>query len=175
MRRLSLVETPVCVFLFSRDKNVIYYTLIGNGYIWRRLYQSALRTFANTSMNGNNPYAGAPGVVDAGQPTDFDISMSQVRTLRRAVAGIVAQTEMYLPEGYAVGSELSYGTDGPQATVAVQPPAGRPVSAGFTPDEDDLESGLTDEDRDEVARGLAASAAFQVMNTVGDDITPTAR
>ena len=126
-------------------------------------------------MNGNNPYAGAPGVVDAGRPEDVDLSAAQVRQLRTAVAGIVSRTQTYLPEGYAVGSELSYGSNGPQATVAVRPPAGRPVSAGFTPDEEDLESGLTDEDRDEVARGLAASAALQVMNTVGDGLTPTAR
>ena len=126
-------------------------------------------------MNGNNPYAGAPGVVDAGHPENVDLSAAQVRALRTAVAGIVSRTQTYLPEGYAVGSELSYGSNGPQATVAVRPPAGRPVSAGFTPDEEDLESGLTDEDRDEVARGLAASAALQVMNTVGDGLTPTAR
>jgi hypothetical protein len=126
-------------------------------------------------MNGNNPYAGSPGVVDAGRPTQDDLSTEQVRTLRDAVAGIVSRTQSYLPEGYAVGSELSYGANGPQATVAVQPPVGRPVSAGFTPDENDLESGLTDDDRDEVARGLAASAAFQVMSAVGDELTPTAR
>ena len=127
-------------------------------------------------MNGNNPYAGAPGVVGAGQPsTDVELTTDQRRSLRRAVAGIVSRTQSYLPDGYAVGSELSYGSNGPQATVAVRPPAGRPVSAGFTPDEEDLESGLTDEDRDEVARGLAASAALQVMNTVGDGLTPTAR
>lgn len=126
-------------------------------------------------MNGNNPYAGAPGVVDAGRPEESELSTSEVRHLREAVAGIVSRTQTYLPEGYAVGSELSYGSNGPQATVAVHPPVGRPISAGFTPDEEDLESGLTDDDRDEVARGLAASAAFQVMNAVGDDLTPTAR
>ncbi|WP_049916689.1 DUF5811 family protein [Halogeometricum pallidum] len=126
-------------------------------------------------MNGNNPYAGAPGVVDAGHPEESELSTSEVRHLREAVAGIVSRTQTYLPEGYAVGSELSYGSNGPQATVAVRPPVGRPISAGFTPDEEDLESGLTDDDRDEVARGLAASAAFQVMNAVGDDLTPTAR
>lgn len=126
-------------------------------------------------MNGNNPYGGAPGVVDAGRPNEEDLSAEQVRTLREAVAGIVSRTQSYLPEGYAIGSELSYGTNGPQATVAVHPPVGRPVSAGFTPDENDLETGLTDDDRDEVARGLAASAAFQVMNAVGDELTPTAR
>jgi hypothetical protein len=130
-------------------------------------------------MNGNNPYAGAPGVVDAGQPSrDVEVSPEQVQLLRSAVAGIVAQTRTYLPEGYAVGSQLSYGTDGPQATVAVHPPVGHPVSADFAPDLEDLEDldlGLSDDDRSEVARGLAASAALQVMNAVGDGITPTAR
>jgi hypothetical protein len=126
-------------------------------------------------MNGNNPYAGAPGVVDAGRPPEGDLTGEQFRTLREAVAGIVSLTESYLPEGYVVGSELTYGSNGPQATVAVHPPVGRPVSAGFTPDDDDLDDGLTDEDRTEVARGLAASAAFQAMSAVGDELTPTAR
>lgn len=128
-------------------------------------------------MNGNNPYAGAPGVVGAGQPsTDVDdLSTAEVRRLRQAVAGIVAQTRTYLPDSYAIGSELSSGSGGPRATVAVHPPVGHPVSAGLTPDADDLESGLSSEECTEVARGLAASAAFQVMSAVGDDLTPTAR
>lgn len=127
-------------------------------------------------MNGNNPYAGAPGVVEAGQPSrDVDLTADQEAVLRREVAGIVARTRSYLPEGYAVGSELSYGSNGPQATVAVNPPAGHPVSAGFAPDLDDLETGLDETDRDAVAQGLAASAAHQVMQAVGDGLTPTAR
>ena len=128
-------------------------------------------------MNGNNPYAGAPGVVEAGQPSqDEELTPDQRRTLRRAVAGIVARTETYLPDGYAVGSELSYGADGPQATVAVRPPAGHPVSAGLSPNVDELEAGLDDADRQEVAQGLAASAALQAMNAVGDGGVPqTAR
>lgn len=127
-------------------------------------------------MNGNNPYAGAPGVADAGMPSnELELNANQKRTLRRAVAGIVSRTQSYLPEGYVVGSELSYGSNGPMATVAVQPPAGRPVSAGFTPDVEDLEAGLDDADRDEVAQGLAASAAVQMMHAVGDDPAPTAR
>ncbi|WP_435145747.1 DUF5811 family protein [Halobaculum sp. P14] len=126
-------------------------------------------------MNGNNPYAGAPGVVEAGRPEDVDLSTEQKESLRRAVAGIVTRTESYLPEGYAVGSELSYGANGPQATVAVRPPVGHPVSAGFSPELDDLEAGLDDDDRTEVAQGLAASAAAQVMQAVGDDLEPTAR
>ena len=128
-------------------------------------------------MNGNNPYAGAPGVVGAGQPSASveELSAAELRQLREAVAGIVAQTRTYLPDSYAIGSELSNGSNGPRATVAVHPPVGHPVSAGLTPDADDLESGLSAEECTEVARGLAASAAFQVMSTVGDDLTPTAR
>jgi hypothetical protein len=126
-------------------------------------------------MNGNNPYAGSPGVVDAGRPEKIDLSSAQKDTLRTAVAGIVAQTQTYLPEGYAVGSELSNGVNGPQATVAVQPPVGNPVSAGFTPDADELETGLDPADRDEVARGLAASAALQVMTAMEGKLTPTGR
>ena len=76
-------------------------------------------------MNGNNPYAGAPGVTDAGSPAAVDLSPDQERQLRRAVAGIVSRTESYLPDSYAVGSELSVGADGPQATVAVNPYVGQ--------------------------------------------------
>lgn len=125
-------------------------------------------------MNGNNPYAGAPGVAKAGEPAAVELSPEQERQLRRTVAGIVTRTESYLPDSYAVGSELSIGAEGPQATVAVNPPAGHPVSAGFAPDADELEAGIADADADEVAKGLAASAAVQVMNAVGD-VTPTAR
>ncbi len=126
-------------------------------------------------MNGNNPYAGAPGAVEAGRPPEVNLSAEQKRGLRRAIAGIVAETESYLPDGYAVGSEVSYGANGLEATVAVRPPAGHPVSAGLTPDLEELETGLDAEDRTEVARGLAASAAFQTMLAVGEDIEPTAR
>ena len=128
-------------------------------------------------MNGNNPYAGAPGVVGAGQPSsDVELTPEQMQALRRAVAGIVAQTQTYLPDGYAIGSQLSRGSDGPTATVAVEPPVGHAVSAGFSPDTDDLDTGLSEADRDEVARGLAASAVMQVMSAVDDDqLLSTAR
>ncbi len=127
-------------------------------------------------MNGNNPYAGAPGVVEAGQPTnDVQLSGEQKQALRREVAGIVSRTESYLPEGYHVGSELSFDGTGPLATVAVEPPAGHPVTAGFSPEIDELASGLDETDANEVAQGLAASAAMQVMSAIGDSVTPTGR
>lgn len=127
-------------------------------------------------MNGNTPYAGAPGSVDAGRPVDDqNVSGEELRAFRQEVTGIVARARTYLPEGYAVGSEVSRGARGIEATVAVHPPVGQPVSAGLTPDSDELADGIGAEDREEVARGLAASAALQVMNAVGDDLTPTAR
>lgn len=120
-------------------------------------------------MNGNYPGSGA-GVV--GQ-SEVELSRGQKRELRHAVAAIVSETESYLPEGYHVGSELQDG--GPAATVAVDPPAGHPVTAGYTPDVEELEAGLDAETQREVAQGLAASAVLQVMDAVGDGITPTAR
>ncbi|MFB6168308.1 MAG: DUF5811 family protein [Haloferacaceae archaeon] len=126
-------------------------------------------------MNGNTPYAGRPGTLDAGRAGESDLSSEDVRDLRRAIAGIVDRTRAYLPDEYAVGADVSAGVSGVEATVAVQPPAGDPVSAGLTPDQATIAEGIGHEDREEVARGLAASAALQVMGAVGDEITPTAR
>ena len=131
-------------------------------------------------MNGNNPYAGAPGVTDAGKRANadvLDLSSAQKRSLRREVARVAARTREFLPDEYVVDADVSNGISGPRATVAVQPPVGHPVSAGFSPDVDDIESGepISEEDRNEVARGLAASAALQVKQALHDSVTPTAR
>jgi len=123
-------------------------------------------------MNGNTPYGGRPGT--AGYES-AELSAEEIRRLRRALAGIADRTRAYLPDEYAVGADVSTGVQGVEATVAVHPPAGDPVSAGFTPDRAALSEGIGTEDREEVARGLAASAALQVMGAVGDDFTPTAR
>lgn len=125
-------------------------------------------------MNGNYTGAGGPPV-GGSQPTSAEeLSVGQKDALRVAVAGIVAETQSYLPEGYHVGSELTYG-GGATARVAVDPPAGHPVTAGYSPDPEELESGLDPETQQEVAQGLAASAVMQVMDAVGDGITPTGR
>ncbi|MFC4247338.1 DUF5811 family protein [Natribaculum luteum] len=132
-------------------------------------------------MNGNTPYAGLPGVTQAGHRTAADIpdlSRDQKRTLHRDVSRIAARTREFLPSEYVVDSEISQGVSGPQVTVAVQPPIGHPVSAGFSPE---LEVGetpeeiITADERDEVARGLAASAALQVKQAINQGVTPTAR
>ena len=121
-------------------------------------------------MHGNTPYSG----VEQSNP---DLTATQRRSLRASTAQIAARTRDYLPDEYVVGSEISSGNNGVQVTVAVRPPVGNPVSAGFTPEfenlaDDDL---ISDEDREEVARGLAASAALQVKATLGDDVPKTAR
>jgi len=131
-------------------------------------------------MNGNTPYAGNAGVSPPGRRSEVDITEltpDQKQAFRTSVAAIAARTREFLPNEYVVGSEISQGLNGPQATVAVHPPIGHAVSAGFEPDEDDLDSDelITDEDCGEVARGLAASAALQVKQAVESQITPTAR
>ena len=130
-------------------------------------------------MNGNNPYAGMPSVAPAGRPdigAVADLSPDRRRAIRDDLSRVAARTREYLPDEYVVGSEISSGADGLQATVAVQPPIGYAVSAGFTPEFDsEDENPLDEEHRNEVARGLAASAALQVKQAIGDDVTPTGR
>ena len=133
-------------------------------------------------MNGNNPYAGLPGVAQAGRRAAADVptvSPGHKQVLRRDASRLAARTREFLPNEYVVDAEVSQGFAGPHVTVAVRPPIGHAVSADFAPDlDDDLdESGtiITADERDEVARGLAASAALQVKLAIGDDVTPTAR
>ena len=131
-------------------------------------------------MNGNTPYAGTPGITQAGRRATADLpdlTADQKRALRQNVARIAAQTREFLPDEYLVDADVTHGASGPQARIAVQPPIGHPVSAGFAPEDDDFEEDplIDDEDRSEVARGLAASAALQVKQAIQSDVTPTAR
>ncbi|RJT00372.1 DUF5811 family protein [Halococcus sp. IIIV-5B] len=128
-------------------------------------------------MTGNTPYAGQPTDTDPGRRANADVpelSPEQRRTLQAGLDTVVARTREYLPDEYVVGAQIVAGSDGPEGTVAVQPPIGHPVSAGL-PADGDLDEGLDDDDRDEVARGLAASAALQVKQAVSDAIVPVAR
>jgi hypothetical protein len=127
-------------------------------------------------MNGNTPYAGRPGVTQAGRraPADVpELTPDQKRVLREHVSDVVTLTRDYLPDAYAVGGELRQGAGGPEAAVAVEPPVGHPVSAGFTPDGEDVAD--ADFEPREVARGLAATAALQVKQTLDGDETMAAR
>lgn len=131
-------------------------------------------------MNGNTPYAGLPDVVEAGQRVAADspsLSRAQRDALRDSASLIADQTRSYLTDGFVVGSEISLGVDGPLVTVAVHPPVGNPVSAGFEPSVGEADDSLIDAaDREEVARGLAASAAHQVKLALDQsDVTPPAQ
>lgn len=113
---------------------------------------------------------------DGGDDTAPELTSTQRRQLRAGLASIAARTREFLPDEYIVGSEIANSRAGVRATVAVQPPAGNPVSAGFEPDfSADTEEPIPAEDREEVARGLAASAAMQVKQAIGDDVEQTAR
>lgn len=131
-------------------------------------------------MNGNTPYAGNPGITQAGRRSAGDLpelTTEQKRALRQNISRIASQTREFLPNEYVVDADVQNGAGGPQATVAVRPPVGHPVSAGFSPENDDFEEEplIDAEDRSEVARGLAASAALQVKQAIQNDVTPTAR
>lgn len=131
-------------------------------------------------MNGNTPYAGTPAVTQAGHRAQADlpsISSDDTRQLHRDVTAIADATRQYLPDEYLVDVDISHGASGPRATVAVQPPVGSPVSAGFSPSADDLaeEPIIEQSDREEVARGLAASAALQVKRALSGSVTPAAQ
>ena len=130
-------------------------------------------------MHGNTPYAGRPDVADAGRRATGDVPDLPTEKRRALQAGldiVAARTREFLPDEYVVGAQIVAGIDGPEGTVAVQPPIGPAISAGFTPDFEEFDDdGIPPEERDEVARQLAASAAVQVKQVVGDGVAPVAR
>jgi len=118
-------------------------------------------------MYGNTPFAGAD--------TESTLSSEERRRLRQDLANVAARTRELLPDDFTVGLELAHGSDGPQATVAVQPPIGSAVSAGYTPDEDETEITIGEAERVELAQGLAASAALQMKQAMRGDSAPVAQ
>jgi hypothetical protein len=101
------------------------------------------------------------------------LTPEQRRRLERDLARVAERTRQLLPGEFVVGSELSAGIDGPEATVAVRPPVGSVVSAGYTPEDPDVT--IDEAERADIAAGLAASAALQVKSVLADDDSPTAR
>lgn len=102
-----------------------------------------------------------------------ELSTDQRKRLRRDLAGVAARTRELLPGEFVVGTEVSDGTDGPRAMVAVQPPVGPLVSANYVPEGANLR--IDDEEREDIATGLAASAALQVKRAAPDDRPATAQ
>ena len=119
-------------------------------------------------------YGNLSGGVDI--PDDPPLSPEQRRALRRDLASVAARTRELLPGDFVVGSELRTGATGLEATIAVQPPVGSPVSAGYAPEaEADDDVSIDDDEREDLAMGLAASAALQVKQAYPDEGSPAAQ
>jgi hypothetical protein len=103
-----------------------------------------------------------------------EVTAEQRAALRAGATDIADRTREYLPDEFTVGAEVTNGVAGPKVTVAVRPPVGNPVRAGFEPEFDGDEE-LGDDELTEVAQGLAAGAALQVKIAVGDDAELAAR
>lgn len=117
-------------------------------------------------MYGNSPIGGGT--------TDVTLTSEQRDQLRKDLASVAARTRELLPSEFVVGSEIHNSESGPRATIAVQPPVGSVVSADYRP-EDAESSHISSAERDELAQGIAASAALQVKQVMGEDTAPTAQ
>lgn len=118
-------------------------------------------------MYGN---ASFPGDSD----TSVELSPDERRLIRSDLSRVAEKTRELLPGEFVVGSELAQGGDGPQAMIAVQPPVGSPVSAGYTLDADsNLE--IDEQECVDLAQGLAASAALQVKQAIPENDMPVAQ
>lgn len=115
-------------------------------------------------MYGNTPFGD--------ESPEPELSPEQRKHLRRDLSTVAARTRELLPGEFVVGSELMSGSNGPQATVAVQPPVGGIVSANCTLDD---ELGIDETQCEDLAVGLAASAALQVKQAQKDNDSPIAR
>ncbi|WP_276249724.1 DUF5811 family protein [Haloarcula rara] len=117
-------------------------------------------------MYGNSPFGG--------ETEKVTLTREQRQTLRRDLASVAARTRELLPGEFVVGSEVSDSETGPRATIAVQPPVGSVVSADYRP-EDPESATISADERDDLAQGIAASAALQVKQVMGEDSSPTAQ
>ena len=102
-------------------------------------------------MHGNTPHDG---------PAAPDFSPEDRRALRRDLVDVATSTRDLLSDDFVVGGEIS-DDNGLHATVAVQPPAGSVVSAGFAPEGDA-------EDVESLARELAAGAVLEAKHAAQD-------
>lgn len=114
-------------------------------------------------MYGNAPYGDEPNP---------ELTPTERKQLRRELDAVAARTRDLLPNAFVVGSEITGGTNGPQATIAVEPPVGHVVSANYQLDGD---ATIDEDDQSELARGLAASAVLQAKEATGGDATPAAK
>lgn len=118
-------------------------------------------------MYGNTSFPTVPG-------SAVDLSPEERRALRSDLARVADRTRELLPSDFVVGSELTQGANGLEAMIAVQPPVGSPVSAGYAPEEEtDLR--IDEDECTDLAQGLAASAALQVKQAMAGNNLPPAQ
>jgi len=91
------------------------------------------------------------------EPTE--LTTDERRQLRAGGTAVAARTRELLSREFVVGTELVDSHDGVQAAVAVQPPNGTVVSAGFQ-----LSELAEDGDTDDIAQQIAAGAALEAMS-----------
>lgn len=103
--------------------------------------------------------------------TPPELTPAQRKHLRSELSRVAARTRELLPGEFIVGAEISTDMNGPRATVAVQPPVGSAVSA-TCPLEDDLD--IDEHEQEDIATGLAASAALQVKAAMDAESAPPA-
>ena len=101
-----------------------------------------------------------------------ELTPEQRKVLRKELSSVEAMTRELLPGEFVVGSEITRGINGPRATVAVQPPIGAVVSADYTPSGD---IDISPDEREDIATGLAASAALQVKSAMTEHDEPPAK
>lgn len=101
-----------------------------------------------------------------------ELSPEQRKSLRQELSTVAARTRELLPSEFVVGSELMDGSNGPRATVAVQPPIGGIISANCALDD---ELTIDETECQDLAVGLAASAALQVKQAQNGQESPVAR
>lgn len=104
-------------------------------------------------MHGNTPHAGPP---------DAEPSPDRRRALRRELVDVATSTRDLLSDEFVVGGEISDDEGALHATVAVQPPAGSVVSAGFEPETSDAA------DVESLAQDLAAGAVLEAKHAAQD-------
>lgn len=105
-------------------------------------------------MHGNTPHAG---------PVEPEPSSESRRALHRNLVDVAASTRDLLSDDFIVGGEISDNQGALHATVAVQPPVGSIVSAGFEPDPE-----TDDTDIETMAQELAAGAVLEAKHAAQD-------
>lgn len=104
-------------------------------------------------MHGNTPHDG---------PVETEFAPEDRRALRRNLVDVATSTRDLLSDDFVVGGEISDDDGALHATVAVQPPAGSVVSAGFEPE------GQEADDVESLARDLAAGAVLEAKHAAQD-------